>query len=123
MSWLAVGIGAAVGAWLRWGLALWLNAVHPNVAMGTLVSNLAGGFLAGLALAFFSGNPELPPAWRLIVVTGFLGALTTFSTFSMESLLLLQRGEVLWAFAHAALHLLGSLALCALGFALWRSLS
>lgn len=123
MNWLAVGIGAALGAWLRWGLSLWLNSGQVALPWGTLVANLAGGFLAGMALAWFSGHPELPPALRLFVITGFLGALTTFSTFSTESLLLLQRGEALWALGHAALHLFGSLVLCALGFALWRKLS
>lgn len=123
MSWLAVGIGAALGAWLRWCLGLWLNAAHAQVALGTLAANLGGGFLIGIAVAFFAGNPGLSPAWRLFAVTGFLGGLTTFSSFSAESMLLLQRGELVWAFAHAALHLLGSLACCFAGFAVYRALS
>lgn len=123
MNWLAVAGGAALGAWARWWLGVWLNTAHAALPFGTLAANLAGGFLSGLALAFFTAHPDLPATLRLFAVTGLLGALTTFSTFSAESFFLLQRGEVLWAFSHAALHLLGSLALCALGFWLYRSLS
>ena len=83
--------GATLGAWLRWGLGLWLNTLHTRVALGTLVANLGGGFIIGMAVAFFSSHPGLSPAWRLFVVTGFLGGLTTFSSFSAESMLLLQR--------------------------------
>lgn len=122
MSWLAVGAGAALGAWLRWGLGLWLNSLHAHVQAGTLAANLAGGYLVGLALGFFSAAPGLAPEWRLFAVTGFLGGLTTFSTFSGESVLLLQRGQYGWALLHTALHLLGSLLLCAAGFATWRAL-
>lgn len=123
MSWLAVGLGAALGAWLRWGLALWLNAFHATVPYGTLAANLTGGFLIGGALAFFSSHSGISPEWRLFAVTGFLGGLTTFSAFTAESLVLLQRGELLWALGHSALHLFGSLALCAAGFAAYRALS
>jgi len=123
MNWLAVAAGAVLGAWTRWWLGVWLNTAHATLPFGTLAANLAGGFLSGLALAFFTAHPELPAAVRLFAVTGLLGALTTFSTFTAESLFLLQRGEVLWALGHTALHLFGSLALCALGFALYRSLS
>lgn len=122
MNWLAVGIGAALGAWLRWGLGLWLGSLHAYVQAGTLAANLAGGYLVGLALGFFAAHPELPPEWRLFAITGFLGGLTTFSSFSGESVLLLQRGEVGWALVHTALHLLGSLLCCAAGFATWRAL-
>lgn len=121
MSWLAVGAGAALGAWMRWWLGVWLNPVQAVLPFGTLAANLAGGFLIGVAIAFFSTHGAVPVEWRLFVVTGFLGGLTTFSTFSAESLLLLQRGEYLWAFGHSALHLLGSLALCAAGFAAYRA--
>lgn len=122
LSFAAVGLGAALGAWLRWGLGLWLGGLHGLVQAGTLASNLAGGFLIGLALAFFADQPQLAPAWRLFIITGFLGGLTTFSSFSGESLTLLQRGEIGWALAHTALHLFGSLLLCAAGFATWRAL-
>lgn len=122
LSFAAVGLGAALGAWLRWGLGLWLDSLHGFVQVGTLATNLLGGYLVGLALAFFTAQPDLAPQWRLFVVTGFLGGLTTFSSFSGESVTLLQRGEVGWALAHTALHLLGSLLLCAAGFATWRAL-
>lgn len=122
LSFAAVGIGAALGAWLRWGLGLWLGSLHGFVQVGTLAANLVGGFLVGLALGFFTDQPQLAPEWRLFVITGFLGGLTTFSTFSGESVLLLQRGELGWALAHTALHLAGSLLLCAAGFATWRML-
>jgi fluoride exporter len=122
LNWVAVGAGAAIGAWLRWGLSLWLTRLHLHINMGTVVANLAGGYLVGLALAFFAQHPSLPPAWRLFAITGFLGGLTTFSTFSGESVLLLGRGQVGWALAHTALHLCGSLAACAAGFATWRAI-
>lgn len=116
----AVAIGAVLGAWLRWALSLWLNAVHPMMPLGTWAANLIGGLLIGAALAFLARMPELDPLWRLFFITGFLGALTTFSTFSAESLLMLQRGEFGWAFAHSALHLGGSLLAAAIG---WRLLA
>jgi CrcB protein len=123
LSWLAVGLGAAFGAWLRWGLALWLGSAHGKLNAGTLAANLGGGYLVGLALGFFSAYPHIPPQWRLFAITGFLGGLTTFSTFSGESVLLMQRGDYGWALAHSALHLLGSIACCIAGFATWRALA
>lgn len=123
MSWLAVGLGAACGAWLRWGLSAWLNVYHAHLQFGTLVANLTGGFLIGIALAFFTSHPEISPAWRLFAVTGFLGALTTFSTFSAESVMLLQRGDYGWALAHSALHLIGSITFCIAGFASYRAIA
>jgi fluoride exporter len=122
MSWLAIGVGAAIGAWLRWGLGLWLNALHTQLPLGTLAANLGGGYLIGIAVGFFSGNPDMAPEWRLFAITGFLGGLTTFSAFSAESMLLLQRGDYAWALGHSALHLLGSVVLCVAGFASWRAL-
>ena len=123
MSWLAVAAGATLGAWLRWGLGLWLNSLHAQVAFGTLVANLGGGFVIGIAVAFFAGHTGLSPAWRLFAITGFLGGLTTFSSFSAESMLLLQRGEFFWALGHSALHLVGSIAFCFAGFATYRALA
>jgi CrcB protein len=122
LAFAAVGLGAALGAWLRWGFGLWLGGLHGLVQAGTLAANLLGGYLVGLALGFFTDQPQLAPEWRLFIVTGFLGGLTTFSSFSGESVTLLQRGEVGWALAHTALHLFGSLLLCAAGFATWRAL-
>jgi CrcB protein len=123
MSWLAVGFGAALGAWLRWGLQAWLSQVHAYVQAGTLAANLAGGYLIGMALGFFAAYPQLSPEWRLFAITGFLGGLTTFSSFSGEAMMLLQRGQYGWAFAHSGLHLLGSIGCCIAGFATWRALA
>ncbi|MGH8809183.1 MAG: fluoride efflux transporter CrcB [Noviherbaspirillum sp.] len=123
MSWLAVGLGAAIGAWLRWGLSLWLNTMHHQVPLGTLIANLGGGYLIGIAIGFFAGHMEIAPEWRLLAITGFLGGLTTFSAFSAESMLLLQRGDYAWALGHAALHLVGSIALCIAGFASYRAIA
>jgi CrcB protein len=123
LSWLAVGLGAALGAWLRWALALWLGTLHGMLNLGTVAANLAGGYLVGLALGFFAAYPHISPEWRLFAITGFLGGLTTFSSFSGESVLLMQRGDYGWALAHTALHLLGSIACCIAGFATWRALA
>lgn len=112
---LAIGIGAAVGAWLRWGLGLWLNPVYPAVPLGTLAANLGGGYLIGLALAFFAQHPGLSPEWRLLLITGFLGGLTTFSTFSAEVFTLLARAQWLHGLAAIGLHVAGSLAMTGLG--------
>lgn len=112
---LAVGGGAAIGAWLRWWLGLVLNPVFPTLPMGTLAANLLGGYLVGMAVAFFSQHAGLPPEARLFLITGFLGGLTTFSTFSAEVVTLLTRAQYLWALTAAGTHLLGSLAMTALG--------
>jgi CrcB protein len=119
----AVGLGAALGAWLRWGLGIWLNARSPALPLGTLTSNLVGGYLVGIAVAWISHRPEVPAEWRLFIVTGFLGGLTTFSTFSAESVGMMLRGEFGSAALHTASHLLGSLALTALGVATYRALA
>ena len=119
-SFAAVGIGAALGAWLRWGLGTWLNA-RIELPLGTLAANLIGGFLVGIAVAMFADRADLAPAWRLFIITGFLGGLTTFSTFSAESVAIMMRGDYGWALAHTGLHLLGSLALTAVGIATYRA--
>jgi fluoride exporter len=123
LSWVAVGCGAALGAWLRWTLANWLSDLHAHIQAGTLTANLLGGYLIGLALGFFSAYPQLSPEWRLFVITGFLGGLTTFSSFSGEAMMLLQRGQYGWAMAHSAMHLLGSIGCCIAGYASWRALT
>jgi len=115
---LAVFSGAGVGACLRWTLSLWLNPLLPGMPLGTLASNLLGGLLVGVASAGFAQMPQLPPEWRLLLVTGFLGGLTTFSTFSAEVVSLLMRQQWGWALATAATHLAGSLVLTGAGFAL-----
>jgi CrcB protein len=121
MTWLAIAVGATLGAWLRYALQLGMNAIHSELPLGTLAANLIGGFVIGVAIAFFGNNPMLPPAWRLFAITGFLGGLTTFSTFSAEAMSLLQNGEYAWALGHTALHVLGSIALCFAGFAAYRT--
>jgi CrcB protein len=119
---LAVGMGAAIGAWLRWLLGLALNSLLPALPLGTLAANLAGGFLIGMAVEFFGTRAGLPPEWRLFVVTGFLGGLTTFSTFSAEAVNLLGRDDFVWAGAHVAAHLVGSLVLTFAGIHAMRVL-
>jgi fluoride exporter len=122
LSWIAVGLGAALGAWLRWGLTVFLGGLHVHIPLGTLAANLVGGYLIGLALGVFDASPALSPAWRLFVITGFLGGLTTFSSFSGEAMVLLQRGQYGWALAHTALHLVGSIGCCIAGYATWRAM-
>jgi CrcB protein len=112
---LAVGTGAAVGAWLRWWLGLMLNATLPALPLGTLTANLVGGYLMGLFMGLFAVTSTFPPEVRLFVMTGFLGGLTTFSTFSAEAVTLLSRGQYGWAMTHMLVHVLGSLAMTGLG--------
>ncbi|BBP04928.1 putative fluoride ion transporter CrcB [Sulfuriferula plumbiphila] len=112
---LAVGGGAAFGAWLRWWLGILLNPVFPTLPLGTLAANLLGGYLIGVAVALFSEQAGLPPEARLFVITGFMGGLTTFSTFSAEAVTLLSRAEYPWALAHIVAHLGGSIAMTGLG--------
>lgn len=114
---IAISLGAALGALLRWGLAVGLNHAFPALPPGTLVANLVGGYLIGLAIALFAQAPQLPPEWRLFVITGFLGGLTTFSTFSAEVVNALQQGRLGWAAATVSTHVLGSLGLTLLGLA------
>ena len=123
MTWLgvvAVGSGAAAGAWLRWWLGSLLNPVFPTLPLGTLTANLVGGYLIGLAVAALSHFEALGPELRLLVVTGFLGGLTTFSTFSAEAVTLLARQQFGWALAHVGSHLAGSIAMTFAGIASLR---
>ena len=106
---VAISIGAALGALMRWWLGLKLNSYLPTVPPGTLAANLIGAYVIGLAIAVFAALPTLAPEWRLFVITGFCGGLTTFSTFSAELVTLLQQGQSLWVCAAVAAHLFGSL--------------
>jgi len=118
MGWTAffsVGLGAAIGAWLRWLLSIGLNAVFPLLPLGTLIANMFGGYLMGLAMGFITLGGMVSPELRLLVITGFLGGLTTFSTFSAESVSLISRGDYGWASLHLLSHLLGSLLMTGLG--------
>ena len=114
---VSISAGASLGALLRWLLSERLNPLLPFLPPGTLAANLIGGYLVGVAIALFAALPDLSPQWRLFVITGFLGGLTTFSTFSAEVVTQLQQGRAGWALAIAALHLSGSLLLTALGIA------
>ncbi|GLR27048.1 fluoride efflux transporter CrcB [Limnobacter litoralis] len=114
---LAICAGASLGAVLRWILGNGLNHLFPTVPPGTLVANLLGGYLIGLAIAWFSHHTELAPEWRLLVITGFLGGLTTFSTFSAEVVGLIQQGRLVWAGAAISIHVIGSLTMTLLGMA------
>lgn len=116
-SLLAIGLGAALGAVLRWLLGLSLNALFPTVPPGTLAANLIGGYLIGIAIAVFARHPQLSAEWRLFVVTGFLGGLTTFSTFSAEVTMLIQAGRLWAAGAAVSVHVAGSLLMTFLGLA------
>jgi len=106
---IAICVGASLGALLRWWLGSQLNALFPTVPPGTLVANLVGAYIIGLAIAFFATYTAISPEWRLLVITGFCGGLTTFSTFSAELVTLLQQGRLLWACGATAAHLTGSL--------------
>jgi fluoride exporter len=119
----SVATGAVLGAWLRWLLVGKFNAALPHLPLGTLIANVGGGLAIGFVVAYLLDSPQIHPNFRLFAVTGFLGALTTFSSFSAESLELLQAGRYGWALAHSAAHLFGSLLATALGFTTWRALA
>jgi len=118
---VAISIGASLGALLRWWLGLSLNPHFPPIPPGTLAANLIGGYVVGVAIAFFGTYEALAPEWRLFVITGFCGGLTTFSTFSAEVVTLMQQGRALWALSAAALHLLGSVVMtfAGIGTVVW----
>jgi len=105
---LAICVGASLGALLRWWLGLALNSLFPTIPPGTLAANLVGGYLVGLAIAFVATYTAIAPEWRLLVITGFCGGLTTFSTFSAELVALLQQGRAAWALVAAAAHVAGA---------------
>jgi CrcB protein len=119
-TWRAVGavfVGAGFGAVLRWWLGVKLNGLWPTIPLGTLAANLLGGYGVGLALGWLAALPHLAPEWRLFIITGFLGGLTTFSTFSAELVHLLQHERYLWFVVSATTHLAGSLAMTFAGLA------
>jgi CrcB protein len=121
-SWIAVGVGAAMGAWLRWHFGIWLNALFPAFPLGTLASNLIAAFLVGLSVETFAHYVWVSPELRLLVITGFLGGLSTFSTFSAEIFALLHAREYIWALIATSLHLFGSLLLTLAGILAARAL-
>ena len=123
MGFVAVGVGAALGAWLRWGLSVGLNQIVPNLPLGTLASNIIGGYLIGIAVEVLVHHSVLTPEWRLFLITGFLGGLTTFSTFSAEAVGLLTRQQYGSAIALILAHLVGSLAMTILGIMTVRAVS
>lgn len=126
MNWIAfsgIGIGAALGAWLRWVLGMWLNPLFVTVPLGTLAANLIGGYLIGVAVMVFHINTDLPIELRLFLITGFLGGLTTFSSFSAEVVALIRATDYAWALGAVSLHLLGSLLMTGLGIYTVQQLS
>ena len=114
---LAVALGGAIGALARWMLSYKLNVFFPAIPPGTLASNIIGGYIVGIAIAFFAARPDIAPEWRLFLITGFCGGLTTFSSFSAEVVMLIQQGELAKMTAAIALHLIGSLAATIRGIA------
>jgi CrcB protein len=118
----AIFFGAGFGALLRAGFNYATVGIASSVPLGTFISNMVGGYLIGIAVAFFGNNPHLSPEWKLLVVTGFLGGLTTFSSFSAEVVGFMQRGEFTWALGTALLNLVGSLVLTFLGILTYQAL-
>ena len=114
---VAISLGAALGALLRWELGTRLNSLFPTIPPGTLAANLIGGYIIGLCIAFFATYSAVSPEWRLFLITGFCGGLTTFSTFSAEIVTLLQQGRLGWAMGAAAVHVVASVAMTFAGIA------
>ena len=114
LSLLSIALGSVIGAWLRWGISLRFNSVFENIPFGTVIVNLIGAFIIGLAVSFFS-NSSISPNYKLFVVTGFCGALSTFSTFSVEIVALLQASKFEYAISTIAIHVIGSLIFTVLG--------
>ncbi|MEO5334637.1 MAG: fluoride efflux transporter CrcB [Magnetococcus sp. YQC-5] len=117
---LAISLGSSLGALLRWFFGVKLNEWFPAIPPGTLLANLLGGYIIGVAMAYFSQMPDLAPEWRLLIITGFCGGLTTFSTFSAEVLTLIQQGRLVWALAAIAIHVSGSLLMSFVGVLSWQ---
>lgn len=119
----AIGLGGATGSLIRWRLGLWLNGLHPDLPVGTLAANLSAGFIIGASVAFFGLHPALSVDWKLFVLTGLMGGLSTFSTFSAEVTVHLQQGRLGWAAAEIGIHVGGSLLMTALGILIVSSLA
>lgn len=117
LSIFAVGIGGALGSLLRWFFGIRLNSLFPTLPLGTLASNVAAGYIIGVAIAFFARTPDIAPEWRLFVITGLMGGLSTFSTFSAEIVQHLQQGRLGWAAGEIGIHVGASVAMTLLGFA------
>ncbi|MCX8959292.1 fluoride efflux transporter CrcB [Erwinia psidii] len=115
-SLIAVIIGGSAGCVIRWLLGIRLNALFPELPPGTLLVNLVGGFIIGAAMAWFLRNPHIDPAWKLLITTGLCGGMTTFSTFSLEIITLMQTGKMLWALISVLTHVIGSLLMTFAGF-------
>jgi fluoride exporter len=120
---LALWVGSLFGATLRWLAQILLNPLLPTLPLGTLLVNVVGGFVIGIVVGFLQAMPDTPQQWRVLVIPGVLGGLTTFSSFTAESMLLLQEGRPGWAFAHASAHVFGALVACFAGYALVQKLS
>ncbi len=119
----AVAVGGALGSLFRWFLGLRLNALYPDLPLGTLASNVIAGYIIGVAIACFARMPQIAPEWRLFVTTGLMGGLSTFSTFSAEVVTQLQRGRFGWAAGEVAIHLCASILMTILGFATVAAIS
>lgn len=119
---LSISSGASIGAVLRWFLGVKLNSIYPNIPLGTLSVNIIGGYLIGIAIAFFATNASLAPEWRLFIITGFLGGLTTFSTFSAEIFTLISQGKITLTIIGMLLHVGGSILMTILGVATYTIL-
>lgn len=119
---LAISVGSALGALLRWQLGMRLNEVFPTLPPGTLVANIIGGYIIGVAVAYFANASDIAPEWRLLIITGFCGGLTTFSTFSAEVVTLLQAGRIGWAATSIAIHVSSSLVATVAGLLTWELL-
>lgn len=119
-AFLAIGAGAAIGAWLRWWLGILLNPIMPHLPLGTLAANLVGGLLMGFAMTLISQYDAMTPEVRLLVTTGFLGGLTTFSTFSAETASLVLDGELGWSVIIVVAHVFGSVTMTLVGIGIMR---
>lgn len=122
-SLIAIALGAVLGAWIRWGLSVRLNHLFPALPPGTWLANMIGGYVVGLAIAYFAMHHSISVEWRLFWITGLCGALTTFSTFSAETFMLLQQGRFAWAFGTIVAHVAGSLVMTGAGLATMYMLS